>query len=159
MPRDDSLVRASEIHGNHGFPGYVQRRLEDTVFGGRTRDRVAAFNLDPHATIDLVIWTSKQAAATAPAYPVLRIRIVQSASRLSGATRDEVHGVDVLVSSGSIDGGGGVNMTVVLSERGLPLQVLTFQGRVTGTGRDERIAGTYVGHNPGESGTFVMTHE
>jgi hypothetical protein len=103
-----------------------------------------------------VIWTSSQQSAE-PAYPTLRIRIVQSEGTLTGSTRDETCGVEVLVSSGSVDGTGNVHMTVVLSDRGTLLQVLIFSGRVTGSGNEQRIAGTYMGLNPCERGTFSMT--
>jgi hypothetical protein len=43
-----------------------------------------------------VLWTSTQLTSQ-PAYPTLRIRIVQLEKTLSGSVRDDASGVDVLV--------------------------------------------------------------
>ncbi len=106
-----------------------------------------------------VLWTSTQTAANKPAYPTLRISIVQLAKTLTGSLRDDASGIDVLVSSGSIDEAGNVRMTVALSDRGELRQILIFDGRVDRSTELQQIVGTYVGLNPPERGRFLMTHD
>jgi hypothetical protein len=105
-----------------------------------------------------VLWTSTQLTSQ-PAYPTLRIRIVQLEKTLSGSVRDDASGVDVLVSSGSIDETGNVRMTVALSDQGEPRQILIFEGRVDGSNGAQQIIGNYVALNPHERGTFLMSHD
>lgn len=106
-----------------------------------------------------VLWTSIQTTSSTPAYPQLRIRIVQSAGALSGRVRDEEYDVDVDVSSGSVDETGNVQMTLALSNQGSLRQVLIFKGRVLPHAHGQQITGTYIGFNPCERGTFVMRHD
>ena len=106
-----------------------------------------------------MIWTSTQTTVPRPAYPCLRIRIVQTGNRLAGAIRDTARNVDVLVCSGKIDDAGNVDMIVVLTDANCLKQVLIFQGQLAWSGARRQIAGKYLGIHPRESGSFAMTCE
>src|SRR6056297_2393493 len=61
-----------------------------------------------------VTWTTRQTTTGTAAYSPLDAYIEQSGGTLSGASRDNIQEVDVVVS-GSIDADGNVNLTLTLS--------------------------------------------
>jgi hypothetical protein len=120
--------------------------------------RMRGASVSDYSASEPVLWTSTQLTRE-PAYPTLRIRIIQLEKTLSGSVRDDASGVDVLVSSGSIDETGNVRMTVALSNQGEPRQILIFEGRIDGSNGAQQIIGSYVALNPHERGTFLMSHD
>jgi len=110
------------------------------------------------------LWTAKLATIGNAVEPVLEVRLEQNGCDLFGENRDNIAEVDVS-TTGTVDSGGDVSLTSVLTNGSSPRATIKFAGTVSGPASNQTISGTYTATGPSvpttsgtESGTFTMTH-